>query len=624
LGPIAGICVLVIAATLVLAPSAFATTYTVNSNGDQADADVGTFGCDIGNATGVCTLRAAIQESNASFGQPDVIEFSGVSGQILLTSPLPIISDVVTINGPGADQLDVDGAGSYRVIDVQAGPTTISGLTITHGQGPLAGQNAFAGGIQAVGTLTLDHVVVTQNNALASDTSFGGGIYVSAGTLTLTHSTVSDNHSTVQRTGTGNINAYGGGIYVVNTATLMLDHSTVSGNHASANVSSPTSPSNASGRGGGIYSDGSTQIDQSTISGNFATATGAPDGDTATGGGLSEGNNGTLSVTGSTFSDNSVGVAGAGFLNADAANVATGLGGGTFKSSIVANPVGAGPHDCMLGGSPLTSNGYNLDEDGSCGFDQATDLTGDPMLGPLANNGGPTQTQALPLESPAIDKGKSFGATTDQRDTGFPRISDSPTITNAGGGDGADMGAFELDAVPPHKPAILASSPKSPANNNNPKLKGLAEAGSTVRIYKTANCTGPAVKMGSAATFHSPGLPVFVGNNTSTVFHATATDAANNKSACSAGFTYVEDSVPPDTSIDSLTIGRRYAAATVTFSSTEAGSTFKCKIDGGAYAPCTSPKKYAGLAPGPHTIRVDAIDKAGNADPTPPKKSFTM
>jgi CSLREA domain-containing protein len=607
-------------AVLILAPQAFAGNFTVDSNNDGADPDVGDGTC--AAVGGGCTLRAAIQEANANAPQPDTINLSGISGQILLTSALPTITDSATINGPGADQLAVDGAGSYRVIDAQIGPTTISNLTVTHGQGPLAGQNAFAGGIQSAGTLTLDHVVVTQNNALASDTSFGGGIYVGGGTLTLTHSTVSNNNSTVMRTGSGNVNAYGGGVYVVNGATLMLDHSTVSGNYASTTVTSPTSPSNAAGRGGGIYSDGSTQVDQSTISGNVAGATGASDSDTATGGGLSEGN-GPLAVTGSTFSDNSVSASGAPSLNADGANLATGLSGGTFKSSIVANPVGASSHNCILGVS-LTSNGYNLDEDDSCGLNQPTDLTGDPMLGPLANNGGPTQTMRLLAGSPAIDKGKSFGATTDQRGAGFPRISDSATIANADGGDGADIGAFERDVVAPHNPAILTSIPKSPANNNHPKLKGLAEAGSIIRIYTTAGCTGSPVKAGQASTFTTTGLPVTVADNTATTFRATATDAANNTSTCSPSFTYVEDSAPPNTTITSATISPAKHRAVFSFSSTEAGSTFRCRLDAQAYTNCASPKGYTGLAAGHHTFSVRAKDKAGNVDPTPATRGFTL
>jgi len=69
-------------------------------------------------------------------------------------------------------------------------------------------------------------------------------------------------------------------------------------------------------------------------------------------------------------------------------------------------------------------------------------LTGDPLLGPLQANGGPTPTMALMSGSPAIDASSSFGLSTDQR--GDPRPVDFPGIVDAIGGDGADIGAFEV------------------------------------------------------------------------------------------------------------------------------------------------------------------------------------
>jgi len=99
-----------------------------------------------------------------------------------------------------------------------------------------------------------------------------------------------------------------------------------------------------------------------------------------------------------------------------------------------------------LSGS-YTSNGFNLIENTSgASFtgDTATNITGqDPQLFPLANNGGPTQTHALMPGSPAIDKGESSGATTDQRGAMRPVNLPNP---NATGGDGADIGAFEVQA----------------------------------------------------------------------------------------------------------------------------------------------------------------------------------
>jgi hypothetical protein len=90
------------------------------------------------------------------------------------------------------------------------------------------------------------------------------------------------------------------------------------------------------------------------------------------------------------------------------------------------------------------------------GFTSATHRKGtigsplDPKLGVLQNNGGRTQTMALLTGSPAIDQGTSLSLTgtltTDQRSGGFPRKVDDAAIANAAGGDGTDMGAFELGA----------------------------------------------------------------------------------------------------------------------------------------------------------------------------------
>jgi hypothetical protein len=101
------------------------------------------------------------------------------------------------------------------------------------------------------------------------------------------------------------------------------------------------------------------------------------------------------------------------------------------------------------------------------------------------------------------------------------------------------------DSTPPPTPSIVSSSPSSPADDNTPELIGTAEPGSTVRLYTTSGCSGQAAATGSAAAFASSGLTVTVGDNASTTFRATATDAVGNVSGCSAGFTYVEQSGAP-------------------------------------------------------------------------------
>ena len=102
------------------------------------------------------------------------------------------------------------------------------------------------------------------------------------------------------------------------------------------------------------------------------------------------------------------------------------------------------------------------------------------------------------------------------------------------------------DSTAPVNPSGLAATPAGPANNNSPAISGTAEAGSTVKLYSTATCTGAPAATGTAAAFSSPGITVAVSDDSSTTFKATATDAAGNVSGCSAGVTYVEDSTAPE------------------------------------------------------------------------------
>src|SRR5262249_1434935 len=85
------------------------------------------------------------------------------------------------------------------------------------------------------------------------------------------------------------------------------------------------------------------------------------------------------------------------------------------------------------------------------------------LLGGLGNNGGPTQTMALSPGSPAIDQGKNFTTeTNDQRGAGFPRV-DLP-VPNAGNGDGTDIGAFEIQSLPPS----FTACPSNTTTSNDP------------------------------------------------------------------------------------------------------------------------------------------------------------
>ncbi|MGN6257817.1 MAG: hypothetical protein ACTHN3_08730 [Solirubrobacterales bacterium] len=85
------------------------------------------------------------------------------------------------------------------------------------------------------------------------------------------------------------------------------------------------------------------------------------------------------------------------------------------------------------------------------------------------------------------------------------------------------------------------------------------------------------------------------------------------------------DTTPPDTTISSGPSGSTTATtASFSFSSTETGSTFECQLDSGSWAGCSSPKSLSGLTVGGHVFSVRAIDSAGNVDPTPATRSWTV
>jgi hypothetical protein len=315
----------------------------------------------------------------------------------------------LTILGSGATTTIIDGGGLATVVTI-SGTTahvTLSGVTI---------RNGFAkqgGGIYNSGTLTINRSILSANHTSVSDGStLGGGIY-NAAVLTINNSTISGNTATAY----GRFEyAYGGGI-ANNRGKLTINRSTISGNSASLGTV------NGSGRsyGGGIANLlGTLTINTSTLSGNSARFTIFT---LSYGGGISSG--GTQTISNTTISGNSAFYAG-------------GISGSaTIQNSIVAKNAKG---NCS---GTMTSNGYNLSSDNTCSFNNTGDMNNtDPMLGPLQNNGGPTQTMALPSGSPAIDAGNPAGCTdglghllkTDQR--GMPR----PDKEDSGG---CDMGAYE-------------------------------------------------------------------------------------------------------------------------------------------------------------------------------------
>ena len=225
------------------------------------------------NDNGPGSLRQALAVANDG----DTIDASGISGVITLTSGELLVAKSVTINGPSADLLAIDGNAASRVFEIGSGETVmIFNLTIRNGRDDVSGGGILNGD---GATSTITNCTVSGNLA-GGIQGQGGGIF-NAGTLTIANSTVSGNTAG----SAGGVLGDGGGI--CNRGTLTIVNNTISGNMAISKV----------GSGGGLFNDGTLAIVNSTISGNMASKGGGIDNaETDT----------TVTITNSTFSGNTV------------------------------------------------------------------------------------------------------------------------------------------------------------------------------------------------------------------------------------------------------------------------------------------------------------------------------
>jgi hypothetical protein len=318
-------------------------------------------------------------------------------------------SAIETADASGVPDTITFAANLGPIIKLTSGPLTInSDLKI---KGPGADELSVSGtgnsGVFRVASGATARI--TGLRITGGDADSGGGIN-NMGTLTLGKSAVTNN------LGEGS----GGGIF--NGGTLKVWRSTISGNTADE------------GGGGGVFNrgtvrgmEGSATFNNSTISRNEAEESG---------GGIS--NAGVVSIRNSTVTKNSAEGPGDGVAS-------TGTGSVRVYSSILAGNQATDVENVSNGS--FSSLGYNIIGAGKgqavASFNSTGDRTGvtDPGLGPLADNGGPTQTHAVLNGSPALDQGGG-GLVRDQRSE--PRPVDLPDIGNSRGGDGSDVGAFEL------------------------------------------------------------------------------------------------------------------------------------------------------------------------------------
>jgi filamentous hemagglutinin family protein len=445
------------------------------TNSTVSDNTASNFGGGI-YASGTVSLTNSTVSDNAA-------AFNG--GGIWAGGTVSLTNSTVSGNTAGVDGGGIDSSGTVSLTNSTVsdntagvdgggiwanGTVTLTNSTVSDNT---AGFNG--GGILAGSTVTLTNSTVSGNAASIFD---GGGIYAS-GTVTLTNSTVSDNTA----------GFFGGGILAGSTVTLT--NSTVSDNTAGVNgggiwaggtvslTNSTVSDNTAGFNGGGILAGSTVTLTNSTVSGNAASI--------LDGGGIYA--SGTVTLTNSTVSGNTAasgdggGIwagSGATIRNSTIAFNTANNGGGIYRNngtvdignSIVAqNTAGTSPD---IGSSTLgvgyTNAGWNLIGDNT-GF--ATTFTNgvngtiigvNPMLAPLANNGGPTQTHALLPGSPAINAGNNalipMGVTEDQRGTGFPRIAFTTV----------DIGAFEVQPTPPTVSAVPNIQPETLTRTISPNL----------------------------------------------------------------------------------------------------------------------------------------------------------
>ncbi|HLJ93592.1 MAG TPA: choice-of-anchor Q domain-containing protein, partial [Gemmataceae bacterium] len=335
----------------------------------------------VGDSSNIGTLREAIEWANNSSN--------------------PLVSNTT----PNVVMFDATVFATPQTITLSLGTLTLSNTSV----GVMISGPAVSGPIALTVSGTRGYTVLRVNSSVTGTVSGltitggynfnGAGGIDNGGMLSLKDVAISNNYGFL-----------GGGILNDSGANLTITNSTISGNNASV------------GAGIGNIGTGTAIVQNSTITGNTAFASG--------GGGGIYNFGGTLRLFNTTLANN---MGGGGLIN----------NGGTLftKNAIISGNVGGD-----ISGN-IGSQGHNLirNPTGGSGFALSDIFNLDPLLLPLANNSGPTQTMALGFGSPAIDQGDNTGApATDQRDTGFARIINGII----------DIGAFEDQ--------LVSSAPTSP------------------------------------------------------------------------------------------------------------------------------------------------------------------
>ena len=415
------------------------------------------------NDSGIGSLRQVVETASSG----DTIKFTpSLAGQTITLASEITIQKSITIDGIGLNPpVEISGGNEVRIFLVDASSTispTIKNIVLKEGKQTGLSYKYYGGAI-FIGnsqTLTIENTFITNNTAYVA-----GAIYISSRAVaTISNSEIIGNEAETQA----------GAIRVQSTGVLNLRNSVIS--------------DNVSGSSGTIYFNGATSysvIENNLFENNSASSGGAISGELPNSrmeirNNLFAGNHATSARGGAvyfsahtvptlvilennTFYNNDAAWEGGGAYldmgptyylinNTFSNNMAT-TGGNLYLNhgasvsrmynNIIANHAGGG--DCIAFYNSYINGSNNLIEDG--GSECFPTITGDPGLLPLADNGGPTMTMALPPSSPAIDAGDDDNCTVqDQRGALRPQ------------GDHCDLGAVEVDDV---APSVVLSNPDS-------------------------------------------------------------------------------------------------------------------------------------------------------------------
>jgi len=362
----------------------------VNSNGDQTDAAPGNGTC--ATAGGVCTLRAAVVEAEGLLGA-DTITVPAMT--ISLGAQLSI-TKTVTIAGADARSTIITGTPGHILVGIAGGDVTLRDLALQDGSatggGGLAVTQTGPAATQLIRVRVSGHSV---NSPLGS---VNAPVAVTAGEMSIVESTISGN------TTKSADNVFGGAVYAYGPSTRVeIVNSTIS-NNTSRTVGGEA-------RGGGVMSTLGAQVRVlgSTIANNTAA------------------------------DDSSIAAYGGNLFAFNGAPI-------TVENSIVSGGVSdlAQYNNCF---NAVSFSARNIVSDGTCGAAGPTITIADPLLAPLAANGGPTDSRRPAAGSPAVDAAAACVSVADQRGQARPV------------GPACDLGSVEVGADVQARQSVSNPSP---------------------------------------------------------------------------------------------------------------------------------------------------------------------